>query len=540
MSVETEIVQVSITQDSVALPRAGFGVALILSHAWPFSDDLRKYGSEDDVAVDWAVTTPEFRSTLSLFGQDEKPTEVWIGRAAAVTLQYTLNAQAIRNSDSRSYKINVVGQGFTDAVVAYTSDSSTSAAEIHNGLVAALNAVASRNYTAAFAPLVYADHTFTAANATEQFTIAAHGLQTGDGPFQVSNSGGALPTGLSAATDYWVIVVDVNTIKLATSLANALAGTNLLISTDGTGTQTIADTVSTVRPASPFTVTGNAGGNWFSLEIVDVTAISVKMTHTGDPTADLDALQLEDSGWYCLLTHFNSPSVVQNAATWVEAHTKIYAFDLPETDAIQVVVGSGTDALAACHSAGFTRSAGSYHHRPATFMSSAWAGRVLPVDPGGDTWALKPLIGVGIASKLTTTNRNNLKARNANYCTVGFGKNITFNGTTFDGDFIDVTRGLDWLNDDITKGIGGVLLAVNKIPFTNQGVTSIVNQVEASLGRAVQRGILRDTPKPVVTAPDVEDVSDADRGQRLLPDVLFTGQLAGAIHKVIVKGRVSL
>jgi hypothetical protein len=94
---------------------------------------------------------------------------------------------------------------------------------------------------------VIADTVFTAANATETFTAAAHGFVTGDGPVQVSNAGGALPTGLTAATDYWIIRVTANTFKLATSLANALAGTNLLISTDGTGVQTLADVASTTR-----------------------------------------------------------------------------------------------------------------------------------------------------------------------------------------------------------------------------------------------------------------------------------------------------
>jgi len=98
--------------------------------------------------------------------------------------------------------------------------------------------------------LVYADRVFTAEADTELFTTTdPHSLETGDGPFQVSNSGGALPTGLSAATDYYVIRVDVRNFKLATSRALALAGTNLSITTDGTGTQTIADTSSTTRLA---------------------------------------------------------------------------------------------------------------------------------------------------------------------------------------------------------------------------------------------------------------------------------------------------
>ena len=96
--------------------------------------------------------------------------------------------------------------------------------------------------------LVVADQTFTAANATEIFTAVAHGLLTGDGPFQVSNSGGGLPTGLTAATDYYIIKIDADTFYLAASRALAYVGTAVAITCDGTGTQTISDTADTVRP----------------------------------------------------------------------------------------------------------------------------------------------------------------------------------------------------------------------------------------------------------------------------------------------------
>jgi hypothetical protein len=82
--------------------------------------------------------------------------------------------------------------------------------------------------------------TFTVANATEIFTVSpGTTFVTGDGPFQVSNSGGALPTGLSASTNYWLIRITDTTFYLATSKSNAIAGTNLTVSDDGSGTNTI-------------------------------------------------------------------------------------------------------------------------------------------------------------------------------------------------------------------------------------------------------------------------------------------------------------
>lgn len=74
-------------------------------------------------------------------------------------------------------------------------------------------------------------------HASNIFTKAAHGLLTGDGPVQLTTSG-TLPAGLSLLVDYWIVKVDANTFSLATSLANAMAGTVIDFTSDGTGTHT--------------------------------------------------------------------------------------------------------------------------------------------------------------------------------------------------------------------------------------------------------------------------------------------------------------
>jgi len=76
--------------------------------------------------------------------------------------------------------------------------------------------------------------------ATENITVTAHNLVVGVlGRLTTTVS---LPAGLALATDYFVIVVDANTIRLASSLANALAGTPIDITSQGTGTHTFTPT----------------------------------------------------------------------------------------------------------------------------------------------------------------------------------------------------------------------------------------------------------------------------------------------------------
>lgn len=71
---------------------------------------------------------------------------------------------------------------------------------------------------------------------TDQLNIVAHGLATGDGFLAIYTKTGTYPGGLAAVTNYWAIRVDADHIKLATSSANAMAGTAINITTAGSGT----------------------------------------------------------------------------------------------------------------------------------------------------------------------------------------------------------------------------------------------------------------------------------------------------------------
>ena len=86
--------------------------------------------------------------------------------------------------------------------------------------------------------------TFTAAPATDILTLTDTAIDwtTGDEVY-VSNSGGALPTGLAALTVYYVIYSSPLAVKLGTTKANADAGTNIDITGAGTGTHTITKAV---------------------------------------------------------------------------------------------------------------------------------------------------------------------------------------------------------------------------------------------------------------------------------------------------------
>lgn len=99
-------------------------------------------------------------------------------------------------------------------------------------------AVSRATYASLFNALCASLGTVTMTIATPcVVTLSAHGLQTGDSIYLTTT--GALPTGLAQNTRYWVIKVDANTFNLATSLANALAGTKINTTGSQSGVHTL-------------------------------------------------------------------------------------------------------------------------------------------------------------------------------------------------------------------------------------------------------------------------------------------------------------
>ena len=95
--------------------------------------------------------------------------------------------------------------------------------------------------------------------ANNLLTSVAHGLTTGL-KVQVTTSS-ALPAGISALTDYFIVKVDADTFKLSDTLAHALAGTDIIdITTTGTGNQTF--TPVSIAGGSIELQKSNDGSNW--------------------------------------------------------------------------------------------------------------------------------------------------------------------------------------------------------------------------------------------------------------------------------------
>lgn len=290
--------------------------------------------------------------------------------------------------------------------------------------------------------------------------------------------------------------------------------------------------------ASPITLTGNAVGDWFSVEVDDVNYMSTTET-TADPgvAGDLTAITAENPNWYMLGTSFNSKFYGVGAATYVEsAGLKQYLAATNDTNCLATSTGT-LDLMDQAKTNAYTRSSVHYHKNPAAFYDGALMGKCLTFDPGAETWAFKTVSGPA-TFPMTATHRANIVARNGNSYELVAGLNISFQGMAANGGFIDTRRGLDWLQDDMQKAVFGTLAGNAKIPYTDPGIGLIQSQVLGSLKRAADRQIIVEETI-VVTVPTAASVPSIDKTTRTLNSVKFSATLQGAVHKTVVTGVVS-
>lgn len=92
--------------------------------------------------------------------------------------------------------------------------------------------------TTATAQNVINTNTFTASSSSGLLLTYTNDWQNYQ-KVRFTNVGGALPTGLAVATDYWLVRVSATTARVATTYANALAGTVIAFTDAGTGTHTL-------------------------------------------------------------------------------------------------------------------------------------------------------------------------------------------------------------------------------------------------------------------------------------------------------------
>ncbi|NIQ06866.1 MAG: DUF3383 domain-containing protein [Candidatus Korarchaeota archaeon] len=323
----------------------------------------------------------------------------------------------------------------------------------------------------------------------------------------------------------------------AETAAQVAAAMELLINGSGTLAVTHDDTAAD----GTATLTPDVAGAPYTLKLT--SNISVVLATTESLTDALNAVVQANSDFYGISAYTHLEADILEIDTFANAGKYIYGYSTSnatdKTTATTAIIGQ-LQTLTRDRTFGvWDEEAGVGNSDATEYPEAAWMGDRFPSDPGSSTWMFKTLSGITVDS-LTSTESTNIRNKNGNtYETIG-GVNITREGKVASGEYIDVIRGIDWLESRMEERIYSRLVNLPKIPYTNAGIAIIESEIRAQLQEAVESGVIDGEQDITITTPKISEISSTDRANRVLPAITFEAKLAGAIHKTTIKGVVTV
>lgn len=253
----------------------------------------------------------------------------------------------------------------------------------------------------------------------------------------------------------------------------------------------------------------------------------------------------EAKAYGLLATARNSADIVE-IAKYAESNNRLYI-----TASGDVQIGSATsntDALSLLKANNFMRTALMYDPVASSqWVDAAWMGKMFTQHPGAENWANQRLAGV-ISSNLDETVYHNVINKNGNtFEAFDEGVSLTQNGITAGGEWIDIIRGRDWLNERIKSRCFSVMID-NRIMGNDDGLLIIGNQLSAALEEAVSIGFLDQpvinangqvSPSFTITIPRNADRSANDRASRWAKGYEWEARLGGAFNGATIRGTLN-
>jgi hypothetical protein len=298
--------------------------------------------------------------------------------------------------------------------------------------------------------------------------------------------------------------------------------------------------------ASATMIITKAGDNDF-VKVTSITATtSIAATTADTASAALASIETYSTDWYFISAEDRTQQFVLAMASEIQARKKIFFTANADVKALQgTELASATDVPAQLAKNKYTRTVCLWHHTSEyDYPEMAYIAYGAPYDAGSIAWGNAQLTGVAASLQpanqrpLTSIQKSALDARHCNFIDLDGGVPVVRRGITSGGEWIDIIRGVDWLESDLKTSLRDLLINQKggKITYDDTGITRIRQVIETSLQRAVNRNFLSSY---TVNVPKASQVALADKKARILKDVTFAGILAGAILDVDLKGTVA-
>ena len=264
--------------------------------------------------------------------------------------------------------------------------------------------------------------------------------------------------------------------------------------------------------------------------------------------ADVLTEALDTNGWYCICPVGLTKEQVKEVIEWTETQNKLcgYIDDDPDNPIVQA--GIYMRSYPVYPKVTPDQADADVPLENKYGMAIAMAAKAMNYHAGSETWALKPLAAV-TPSKLNSTAIKKMQAANFNYVLTVASKNITQGGKTNSGEWIDIVRFRDWLQNDMQVRVVNLLVTYKgKVPYTDGGIALVQNQMIASLKAGQQAGGIAPTeydedqneiPGYVTKVPLAANLTAVQKASRKLKGVSFQARIAGAIHMVEINGNLT-
>lgn len=347
----------------------------------------------------------------------------------------------------------------------------------------------------------------------EVWTVTVTG--TTDGLYRVIVNG--VPADFNASGDTDTDIRDglVTALGTPADVTVAAVSTDALSLTSDNAGQPI--NVSVVAPGAP-----------------DLTAV-ISTPGTG-LREDILALEAERSDWYLVReTGHLEPDIFAGALA-ANTHPRDIIF-MPQSADSNAQTALTTDVGSRLKVLQYQRTFLGFHTNIDTMIAGALAGKMLPADPGAETWGHQEVQGV---TGIVPTSSTNLIAKNywwlESYTAAG--KQATRRVVASDGTYLDLVRGRDWLKANLEIDFLEAYLRAGKIGFDDEGAAIIENVIRRRLNLAADIGLIRrDTIR--IGIPDPDGVSSTDNSNRNYPGITFSATLLGAIETLSITGTLS-
>ena len=348
-------------------------------------------------------------------------------------------------------------------------------------------------------------------------------------------TGGQYTVTVKAIKDGEVITTTYTTVGEANSTATTIL--------TALKTQLDEDTVVNAAVANEIlTISNQVSGTALAIEVNSMLEMETGSV-TESIAETMAACMVSDSDWYGISLAERNETEILEMADWVEANNKLFGALTSAEGAKQSDVTN--DMLTKLKEKQYFRTYGCYHGVNDEYMEAAMASRCFTVYPGGEPGANKRLAGITY-DKLSETEFNAIKGKNGNTYELFRNIAITQNGKVASGEWIDVIRFRDWLEEEIKVRVFNVLINRDKLPYTDGGIAVIEAALRSALEEGQRRGGIAPTEYTetgeenlgfTISVPLASNIDPNTKASRILQDVRFTARLAGAIHATEIRGR---